>query len=191
MNVTTCEYIESWTHLQTTYTIQFLISRICRSSSFVLRLFVGKQTLAYVLTWRRSGAKSTLESVTTRNYDASRSLQALFSDDCCCVQQVTKIIDPMYYIDQTSKAGKWYVILNDKFLYLLFKHRQGAVVTHMIHKIIIDFYPSASHCSWPLYGTSHWRSELFSLSGIMFTKCIIRNKEVCKKVRQILMVVFI
>ena len=25
----------------------------------------------------------------------------------------------MYYIDQTSKAEKWYIILNDKFLYLL------------------------------------------------------------------------
>ena len=63
----------------------------------------------------------------------------------------------MYYIDQTSKAWKLYVILNDKFLYLFFKHRKGAIVTHMIHKITIDFYPSGSHCSWPLIGTSQWR----------------------------------
>ena len=173
-----------------TFTIQFLILRICRSSPFVLRSFVNKQTLAHALTWRRSGAKSILEPVTTRNYDASRSFPATFSDDSFWVQQVT-MIHPMYYIDQTSKAGKWYIILNDKFLYLLFKHRKGAVVTHMIHEIIIDFYPSVSHCSWPLIGTSQWRSELFSLSGIMFMKCIIRHKEVCKKVRQILMMVFI
>ena len=115
---------------------------------FVLRSFVNKQTLARALTWRRPGAKSILEPVTTRNYDASRSFRATFSDDSFWVQQVT-IIHPMYYIDQTSKAGKWYIILDDKFLYLLFKHRKGAIETHMIHEIIIDFYPSVSHCSWP------------------------------------------
>ena len=179
--MTTAEHIETWA--QTTFTIQFLILRINRSSCFVLRSFVNKQTLAHALTWRRSGAKSVLEPVTTRNYDACRSLQATFFDDSFWVQQAA-IIHPTYYIDQTSKARKWYISLNDEFLYILFKHRKGAFVTLMIDKIIIDFYPSASHCSWSLIGTSQWRSELLSLSGIMFMKCIIGHKEVWKKPRK-------
>ena len=160
--------------MQTTFTTQFLILRICRSSPFVLRSFVNKQTLAHALTCRWSGAESIFEPVTTRNYDASRSLQATFSEDSFWVQQVT-IIHPMYHIDQTSKAGKWYIILNDKFLYLLFKYRKGSVVTHMIHKIIFDFLPQCIS----LLLTSEWNepmgSELFSLSGIMFMKYIIRH----------------
>ena len=137
--MTTGEHIETWAHIQTTFTIQFFILRIYRSSSFVLRSFVHKQRLDHALTWRRSGAKSILEPVTTRNYDASRSLQATFSDNSFSVQ--VTIIHPICYIDQTSKARKWCIILKDTFLYLLFKHRKGAVVTHMIHKIIIDFTP--------------------------------------------------
>ena len=156
----TGEHIETWAHMQTTFTIQFLILRICRSSPFVLRSFVNKQTLVHALTCRWSGAESIFEPVTTRNYDASRSLQATFSEDSFWVQQVI-IIHPMYHIDQTSKAGKWYIILNDKFLYLLFKYRKGAAVTHIIHKTIFDFYPSASHCSWPLNGTSQWGRNCF------------------------------
>ena len=140
---TTGENIETWVHIKLTFTIQFLILRICRTPPFVLRSFVNKQTLAHAVTWRRSGAKSILEPVTTRNYDASRSFRATFSDDSFWVQQVT-MIHPMYYIVQTSKAGKWCIILNDNFFYLLFKHRKGAVVTHMIHEIIIDFHPSVS-----------------------------------------------
>ena len=99
VNVTTGEHIETWAHIQTTFTIHFVILRIYRSSSSVLHLFVDNQTLANALTWRRSGAKSILEPVTTRNYDASRSLQATFSDDSSWVQQVT-IMHPLYYIDQ-------------------------------------------------------------------------------------------
>ena len=114
---------------------------IYRSSPFFVHLFVDKQTLAHALTWRRS--------VTTRNYDASQSLQATFSDDSFWALQVT-IIHPMYYMDQISKTRKWYIIFNDKFLCLLFKHRKRAVVTNMLHKIIINVYPSASHSSWPL-----------------------------------------
>ena len=189
VNVTTGEHIEAWTHVQTTLTIQFLILRIYCSSSPVLRSFVHRQTLVHAFTWGRSGAKSIPEPVTTRNHDASWSLQATFSN-IFGVQQVT-IIHPMYYIDHTSKTTKWYIILNNKFLYIFFKHPKGAVVFHVIHKIIIDFYPSASHCSWPLIGTSQWRSELISLSGIVFMKCTIRDKEVCKKIREILMMVFI
>ena len=138
--MTTGEHIETWAHIKTTFIIQFLILRICRSPPFVLRSFGNKQTLARALTWCRSGAKSILDQVNTRNYDASRILQATISDDSFWVQQVA-IMHPMYYIDQTSKAGKWYIILNDKFLYLLFKHRKVGVVTHMIHKVIIDFTP--------------------------------------------------
>ena len=154
--MTTGEHIETWAHIQMTFTIQFLILGICRSPPpppppppmFFVRLLISKR---WPLHWL--DAKSILEPVTTRNYDASRSFLASFSDDSFWVQQVT-IIHAMYYIDQTSKAGKWYIILNDKFLYLPFKHRKGAVVTHRIHEIIIDSFPSKSHCSLPLIGTS-------------------------------------
>ena len=62
----------------------------------------------------------------------------------------------MYYTDQTSKVGKWYIILSDKCLYLLFKHHKAAVVTHMIHEIIIDFLPQCIS----LLLTSDWNEPM-------------------------------
>ena len=188
--MTTGEHIETWAHIQATFAIQFHILRIYRSSSFVLRSYGNKQTLAHALTWRRSGAKSVVEQVTTRNYDASRSLQATFSDDSFWVQQVT-IIHPMYYIDQTSKARNWYIILNDKFLYLPFEHCKEAVVTHMIKKIVLIFAPvHLTTLDLWLERANGGRNCFLCLVSCSWNVSFVIKKS-AKKVRQILMMVFI